>query len=367
MDHDLYSELGVSRDADAREIKKAYFTMAKEHHPDKGGDTEKFKHIQRAYDVLSDDGKRKYYDMTGQTEEQGPPRGPMGPMGSMGSMGPFGFGGMAMNVDINDLFGGMFGGARAHQQQMKRKKGPHKQHTIALRIYDFYHGKKIHFDLERQVFCTKCTGAGCTNWSSCSDCRGSGMKETILQMGPGMMAVNRGPCGRCRGEGKWKGEDCKGCSGKGLVSEPKQLDVVIQAGAEYGDVLVFENVCSDNKDFETPGDFHICLTHADEDGIDLVKVGSTLQYSCSISLVESLVGCKRMVKSHPGYLEGYEIELPPGVQHTQIVSIPGKGMPKKGGEFGELSVHVHVVVSEKERQILLANKGLLSEMFQAKD
>ena len=101
-EQNLYEILGVSREADSKEIKRAYYELAKVHHPDKGGDTERFKAIQSAYDVLSDDNRRRMYHMTGQTQEGGgPPQG--------GFPFPFGMGMGGFTMDMSDLFGGLFG------------------------------------------------------------------------------------------------------------------------------------------------------------------------------------------------------------------------------------------------------------------
>jgi DnaJ family protein A protein 2 len=189
------------------------------------------------------------YDMTGNTN----PNDVGGGHGMPGGM-PFGgmpFGGMpgmpgmpfGMNVDIGNLFGGMFGGGIPQQKRnVRRPKGANKMHEIPLSLHDFYFGKKIRFDLDRKVFCKDCSGQGCMNWRPCGECKGSGMKETMMQIGPGMMAVNRGPCFSCSGEGKTKGLMCSGCEGKSIVTEGKVLESQIKAGAAVGDILTFEEL-----------------------------------------------------------------------------------------------------------------------------
>lgn len=366
---DLYSLLGVARDADSKDIKRAYYDLAKVNHPDKGGNPEKFKEIQNAYDVLGDSEKRQMYDMTGNANpNDNPQQGAHFNMGGMQGMPfgmPFGMGGMhGMNVDLGGLFGGMFGGRGNGGSKAKRPKGSNKMHEIPLSLHDYYFGKKMRFDLERKVFCKECSGHGCLNWKTCSDCRGAGMKETMMQIGPGMMAVNRGPCGACGGEGKSKGTPCKGCDGKTLVTEAKVMESEIKAGASVGDIITFEGMCSDQVEFEKPGDVIISLTKADEE-LDLIRDGSFLRHECVIGLGESLLGCSRSVKSHPAHPSGLNVDIPAGTQSGEIVTIKGLGMPflREGSGCSDLLVKVFVKASDSEKKALETHKVILQSIF----
>jgi len=372
---DLYKVLGVDRGSDDRTIKKAYMELARTHHPDKGGDTEKFKEIQNAYGVLSDSEKRKIYDITGQDNPQGPGGpgpfgppfgpGPGGPFGGMpfgmGGM-PFGMGGMpfGMNVDIGGMFGGMFN----QKKQGRKQRGSNKTHDIYLSLHDFYFGKSLRFDLNRQAFCQTCSGHGCINWKSCGDCKGTCVRENLIQIGPGMMAMNRTPCGSCNAEGKTKGAACDPCGGKGLINVSKVLEHQIPAGAAVGDVITFEGMCSDHMDFEKAGDVMIRLLAADEQ-LDLVRDGAGLYFSCQIGLAESLIGCERLVKSHPGHPE-LKVVIPCGTQNGEVIITKGLGMPLAGG-FGDLYVKVAVVVDENERKSLSNSKAILQSLFTGMD
>jgi DnaJ-class molecular chaperone len=370
---DLYQVLGISRDADDRTIKKAYMELARTHHPDKGGDAEKFKEIQHAYGVVSDSDKRRMYDMTGQENPSGqPPFGPgQGPFGMpFGGGMPFGMGGgmpFGMNVDLGGMFGAMFGGQK---KQGRKQRGSNKTQEIFLSLHDFYFGKSLRFDLNRDAFCQSCNGQGCVNWKTCDGCRGTCVKEVLMQIGPGMMAVNRSPCGACNAEGKIKGTACDPCGGKGLIKQSKVLEHQIRAGASVGDVITFEGMCSDHIDFEKAGDVMIRLCVADEQ-LDLVRDGTSLHYSCSIGLAESLVGCVRNVTSHPGFAgnTGLEVSIPCGTQNGEVIVVKGLGMPlgQSAGGFGDLYVKVEVTVNEAERKALTNSKAIIQSLFTGMD
>jgi DnaJ-class molecular chaperone len=138
MERDLYTVLGVSKSAETQEIRSAYKQLAKEHHPDKGGDPEKFKELSQAHEVLSDEGRRKMYDMTGSISEQGGPGGPGGPFGG------------GMPFPMSEMFGGMFGGmfpggpmgtggpmGMGMRQGKREGKAPGKTQDLPLRISDY--------------------------------------------------------------------------------------------------------------------------------------------------------------------------------------------------------------------------------------
>jgi len=366
---DLYKVLGVARNADAKEIKRAYFDLAKTNHPDKGGNEEQFKSIQHAYDILSDSDKRSMYDMTGNANPSSAPQQqhspfPFGGMPGMPGM-PGGMPGMpgmpGMHFDIGSMFGNMFGN-KTNMQQEKRPKGANKVHEIALCLKDFYYGKSLRIDLERQVFCNDCSGKGYLSYNSCSDCKGAGVKESLIQIGPGMMAVNRGPCGSCRGEGVTKGNRCSKCDTKGLVNQIKVVDVKIEAGASPGDILTFEGICSDHPEYAKPGDMIIKLVSAEED-LDIMRDGQSLVYNCTVSLKESLVGCKRSVTSHPAHITGLTIDIPRGTQSNETVCVKGHGMVK-GSSTGDLLVRVTVVATYEDKKILENHTMIIQSLFE---
>jgi DnaJ-class molecular chaperone len=361
-DVDLYKVLGVKKDSDISEIRKAYKDLSKIHHPDKhGGSEEKFKEISHAHEVLSDPEKRQIYDVTGSADGQVQGGFPFGAGGF-----PFGFQreGGGIHVDINDLFGNLFGGGRRHQEgphrKVRRAKGADKTHEMALRLSDFYHGKTVTINLNRQVFCDLCHGDGCSSWKTCDACKGRGVKETMVQMGPGMLAVSSGPCFDCSSEGRVRGKECSECFSKGLVDSLKNITLEIKPGSSPGDILRFEGMCSDHNDFEKPGDLLFRLVEADEE-IDIERDGIHLKSFFTIGLSDALLGCKRVIHDHPGY-QGEEklvVDIPAGIQNGEIIRVKGKGFRLEG----DLLVTIKVVVSESEKKALETHKAILQSIF----
>jgi DnaJ-class molecular chaperone len=381
VEKDLYKVLGVERGVDKEELRRAYKRLSMKHHPDKGGNEEDFKAIARAHDVLTDDRKRQVYDMTGNVEGENGMQEGSGGGGGGGGGGPFGgaFGGGgfptggpfqqggAFPFDFGSLFGmfgaGGAGGGQPQGPRVRRAKAPPKLHEIPLTLSDFYNGRTIQIQFERQKFCDGCKGDGCKTFTACGGCQGRGFIEHIMMIGPGMQAVQRGPCATCAGEGKQPGIACTVCKGRKFTTHEKVLTIRVEPGMKVQESLVFERECSDNHEFVEAGDVHIVLTEADENSI-FKREGTTLHVNLQLCLSECLLGCQKTLTGHPGFTEGLVIDLPAGLMSGTTHTIEGKGMPRRPeGGHGILLCHIRVVVTDAEREKLGSQTAMLRAIF----
>ena len=356
----LYESLGIERNADSQEIRKAYLKLSKTLHPDKGGDPEKFKQLSEAHEVLSDESRRRMYDMTGSISEQGVGR-------------PFD-NDFPMPDIFSHMFGGMFpGGPNMGQNISGRKrdgKGPGKNQEIPLRLIDFYQGRNLSIKLGRQCFCKGCKGSGGTSTRTCEHCGGRGQVNQIAQMGP-IQVVSQSPCPPCSGKGQQVSGKCLTCGGRGMMHEEKTMDVKVEPGMLPGNTLIFPGMCSDHPSFTEAGDVTVILRESEEDNADTAlwsREGSRLKISVGVSLTEALLGTIKLVKGHPGYPNGVPIEIPVGVQNMWTGTFPGLGMPVRGTpRFGEAVITVLVSPTEAELVALKANGVVMKSLMPNKN
>ena len=249
----MYDVLGLTKDASDSEIKKAYYKLAKVHHPDKGGDPEKFKKVQEAYEILSDPQKRENFDRFGTPE--GPPQ-----------QAPGGF--------PAEMFAQMFGGAFGGQRGPVRRADHH--HELKITLEDAYRGLTRTFKVTLMKPCFACR-------KQCPQCHGRGTH--MVQMGPMSFAQPCQPCGGLGGGSS----GCQECNFKKKKYEPLNLELKIPAGVEDGATLV-AGVMGEQpqKPDENPGDliFHIKI----QDHPELMRQGRDLIWSTKISFEDSVNG-----------------------------------------------------------------------------
>ncbi len=350
----LYERLGVDKSASVEEIRRAYKDLAKQKHPDRGGNPEEFKQIQEAHEILTDEQRRRMYDLTGSTNEQGPPGGGMAaggiPFEFMSGMGPFGMPGVSF--DFGSMFGSMFGrGGPSGPSKQRPGKGPSKHHDIGLTLADFYKGRDIKLKFNQARKCDGCKGSGASQGGTepCGPCNGRGVRTVTQMIGPGMMAQQTRPCDICSGEGVRILKPCKTCHSKKFVEREKVLEIQIRPGMQENQTLVFSGECSDSAEYEHPGDVILSLKRADQPNEDMDSwqwKGNDLWIRKRITFAESVIGFKKSLENHPsgktlivGWRKG-------AVVHGATLQAPGWGMPIQGGGFGTCFVQIHVDAPE---------------------
>jgi DnaJ-class molecular chaperone len=363
----LYDILGVGQDASSAEIKKAYFAKAKELHPDKGGDAEEFKKVQKAYEILNDDERRQIYNMTGDDSDdasaQGkPPPGFSVHVGGMGGI-PHIFG-MSGGIPGFPFPGGMFNmGGNSHAPPKKHPgKGPAKVMEIPISLYQFYHGHKVEMKITRQAFCELCKGDGATDKENCKMCGGQGKIRQHVQMGP-ISFSNEGPCPQCHGKG-WKHiGKCIMCDGKCTKPQEMILNLSIDPGARAGEMQIFSNASSDSNEYEETSDVHIRFDDIDEKSgwerkpNNKTGRGDDLHYTLNLTLTESLTGCQPLIIGHPKFPNGFFLRIDEVVVGGDLLVLKDMGMPYKGktNAFGDVIIHLRVRAAFTERTLWWMN------------
>ncbi len=240
---DYYQILGVSKDATADDLKKAYRKLAKQYHPDaqhteadKKNAEAKFKEINEAYSVLSDDTKRAQYDRFGSNFEQAGFGG-----GSYGSYGGFGgFDGFGMDIDLEDILGSVFGGGFSSSRKSSGPtKGADIRTTLNLKFEEAAFGVKKEINITRNEKCDTCNGSGAKPGSkiiTCDKCGGRGKIQVTQNTIMGSFSTVR-TCDKCSGSGKVIQTPCEKCSGKGTVRKNRKIEINVPAGIDNGQAI----------------------------------------------------------------------------------------------------------------------------------
>ncbi|XP_038069976.1 dnaJ homolog subfamily A member 2-like [Patiria miniata] len=330
----LYEVLGVSKNANETELKKAYRKLAKEYHPDKNPNSgEKFKEISFAYEVLSNPDKRDTYDRYGM---EGLKEG-----GGEGG----GFDDIFSHLFGGGLFGGGFGGGR----RPRKMKGEDTVHRLGVSLEDLYNGKTSKLQLSKNVICAGCKGLGGKPGAMqpCHSCHGRGIKVTIRQIGPGMVQQMQSSCPDCRGEGERINERdrCKKCNGVKVCKESKILEVHIDKGMREGQKITFHGEGDQQPGIES-GDVIIVLVEKEHDTFK--RAGHDLYIEQEVSITQALCGFQITLK----HLDDRQllIKNPPGsiIQPGCKRVVENEGMPHHRNPFtkGSLIMKFNVVFPE---------------------
>ena len=333
----LYEVLGVAKNASAAEIKKAYRKLARQYHPDRNpGDKdaeERFKEVQTAYDVLSDQEKRKQYDTFGSGDGR--------------RAGPGGFtwtGAEGFDLgDLGDIFGGLFGRGRGGQQQQQPRgqRGADVEVEINLSFEDALRGLETRIPVEIETACRECGGTGAqpgTAPTICPECNGRG----VLAESQGLFALSQ-PCPRCRGNGTVIEDPCPRCAGSGRERRTRRYTVKIPAGVRDGTRIRLKGKGEAGYGGAPAGDLHVVTRVADSPIYE--RRGADLVVNVPVTFAEAALGASVEVPTPEGPVS---LKIPPGSQDGKLIRIRGRGAPKlKGGGRGDVLARVRLAVPTK--------------------
>jgi len=350
MKRDYYEVLGVPRDADLQQIKKAYRKLARQHHPDVAvGDPdgeEKFKEATEAYEVLCDPQKRGAYDTYG---HDGLRRG-------AGGAGGFDFDGFPGFGDLfENLFGGAFGGGPfGAAQQRGPARGDDLAIEVELTLEEAAFGVEKEIAFTAQGACPTCEGAGTTDASSvktCPECAGRGQVRTVRRTMLGQF-IQAGVCPRCSGAGQMIEKPCVECRGAGRRLAERKVTVQIPAGIDEGQRIRVSGKGGAGERGARPGDLYVRIRVAPHELFE--RHGDDILTAVDLTMVQAALGTTLAVPTLDGE---EEVEFAPGTQPGDVKVLRNKGVQRLNGHGrGDQAITVRVIVprdlDEKHRRLL---------------
>ncbi len=351
MPRDYYEVLGVSRDADKEEIKRAYRRLARKYHPDvnkEEGAEERFKEINRAYEVLSEPEMRARYDRFGEA----------GVGSAAGAPGYQDFGDLGGFADIFESFFSGFSGGMGGQQ-VRRRSGPIRGDDLRLDLkLDF---REAVFGGEKEIrishleTCTNCSGSGAkpgTRPKTCSTCGGNGQVRRATRTPFGSF-TQVSTCPTCGGSGQMIEEKCEVCGGNGQKQEAKKLKITIPAGVDNGTRLRVSGEGDAGQRNGPPGDLYVYL-FVNEDP-EFQRDGINILSQLKISYLQAILGCRLEVNTVDGPVEA---TIPPGTQPGTVITLENRGVPRlgnptsRGDHLITIMVEIPTRISAEERELL---------------
>lgn len=350
---DYYEVLGLSKGATIEEIKSAYRKKAKQLHPDLNKDDpsaeEKFKEVQEAYSILSDDEKRKMYDQYGHAGVSG-----SGP--SAGGYGGFqGFDGAGF--DFGDIFDSVFGGGFSQSfggrssSRSRATRGSDVLMRMNLTFEEAIHGCEKKFNLDVVEECSKCNGHGGFDREECSTCRGKGTITTQQQTILGSF-MSTTTCPDCHGTGSTYKKKCTECGGKGKVKTNKKITINIPEGINTGDRQRVSGKGNPGSNGGENGDLYIEFI-VDEHDV-FIRDGDDIYIEVPLTITEAILGCKKEI---PTIYGNVKLNVSPGTNSGDKERIKGKGVDnryrrRKGDMYVVFKVYTPKRLSRDQKKLI---------------
>ena len=353
---DYYGTLGVAREATPEEIKKAYRKKALEFHPDRNpGDSKAeamFKQVSEAYEVLSDESRRRVYDQYGEEGLKGAGAGGFPGGGGFSSMEEAlrtfmgAFGGGRGGESIFDSFFGGGGGDEGGPRQ-----GTSKKATVRITFAEAARGTEKELVITNYITCETCHGSGAKSKNgvkTCTSCQGKGQ----VYQSRGFFSMSS-TCPQCGGAGQIITDPCKTCGGAGRVKEKQRIKIRIPAGVDSGMRLKMSGYGDAGEAGGPPGDLYVYIEVESHEAFE--REGDDVYLDLPITFPEAALGSKKEVPTPLG--ETCRIQIPEGTQNGKILRVSGKGFPNVHGQgHGDLllrvSVETPVKLSEKQKTVL---------------
>jgi len=334
MAKDYYKTLGVEKNASKEDIRKAFHKLAHKYHPDKStGDEQKFKEVNEAYQILSDDKKRAQYDQFGNAGFGG--QG--GPGGGFDFSG-FDFSGFnrgqngSFEFDLGDIFGDIFGGGR----RTKVKRGRDISVDILITFKESIFGTERKLLINKVGLCDVCNGAGAekdTDVKKCATCDGSGQIKEAMRSILGTFQTAK-TCPACHGRGKIPEKKCQACGGDGVRKKDEEVRVKVPAGINNGEMIRMSERGEAVADGQN-GDLYIKI-HVERDEL-WRRSGNDLLADIKIKLTDAILGTDYKLKTLEGDLT---LTIPTGIAYGEMLRVKGKGVPSERGRRGDLLIRV---------------------------
>lgn len=354
MQKDYYKILGVSKDSSQEEIKKAYYKLAHKFHPDKGGgDEEKFKEVNEAYQILGNKDKRAQYDRFGTTGTQG--------FGSFQNTN-FNwedFAGFEGIEDIFDMFGGGFG--RHKEEDLRR--GSDLEMILEIPLESVLKEQKKEIKVSKMVKCSRCDGLGAEPGSKvkeCFTCRGRGKVQQIKKTIFGTFTQYT-ICPECGGEGTKPEKPCNVCHGQGRIKKEDIINLEIPAGVDNNQVIKVKGKGDAGKRGGKPGDLYVRISIKPHSLFK--RKGDDIYLKRNLVFSQAVLGDKISIPT----LEGKDIimKVPQGIESGKTLKISGKGIPHfqgmgRGDMYVQLNIDTPQKLTRKQKELLeeLRKEGL---------